>query len=108
MTLSNQPKAVMLCIESEFDTSRPAFCWALQNLVGEEDTVHVVTAVAPAPCSLQGALSCGRQALDQPLLFAIPPPMLQYCSYCSYSRLPSWLEWGRARIFSASYVCIHT
>ena len=80
MTVSLEPKAVMLCIEAEFETSKPAFSWALQNLVAEDDTVHVVTSIPPRP--LPGERAPSPPPLQQPsprpflasLRHARPPP----------------------------------
>jgi len=55
----------MLCVEDHFQTSKPAFEWALKHMVDEDDDVHIVTVLPPvaysvtpvAPLATAGAVS---------------------------------------------------
>lgn len=55
----------MFCVEDHFQTSKPAFEWALKHLVDEDDDVHIITVLPPvaysvtpvAPLATAGAVS---------------------------------------------------
>lgn len=42
----------MLCVEDHFQTSKPAFEWALKHMVDEDDDVHIVTVLPPVAYSV--------------------------------------------------------
>eukprot|EP00192_Tetraselmis_astigmatica_P011131 CAMPEP_0117655224 /NCGR_PEP_ID=MMETSP0804-20121206/4167_1 /TAXON_ID=1074897 /ORGANISM="Tetraselmis astigmatica, Strain CCMP880" /LENGTH=349 /DNA_ID=CAMNT_0005461565 /DNA_START=326 /DNA_END=1376 /DNA_ORIENTATION=+ len=48
-------KTVLLCVELEFQSSKPAFTWALQNLVHEDDQLHIATVLPPKGASAPGS-----------------------------------------------------